>query len=248
MTEEARIFPASVYSDADLIPVLEKATPEELDALVKLFRKKFRVELDESNNSIAAIVHAFQQMGRNYFVLLASGKGKPYATIVYKVAKRCWAGPDKNDSVAEMELKVINRILRKAEKKLSAEQRQELFEELEKASNQKLKGKSLQVVMKQVGTHTVRVIIAQIVAREVLKQTGVQVFARIAISASATRIFALLGGPIGWAVSILWFIWDLAGPAYTVTIPGVVLVGAMRIRQQGEESVEEMKETKNGNG
>lgn len=232
-----------VYSDMDLVPVLKKANDDELDALKQLLQKKFRCKLKkEGNNDIPAIVNAFQEMARNYFLLFFLGKGKPYSLIVHKVAKKVGAKPQKQQSVPEMELNIIIKILEKAEKKLQPEQREELRKEMESVAGRKLTGKTLGIILKQGGLHTVRVLIAHLVAKEVLKKAGIQLTTRVVASATAGRFLALLGGPIGWAVSILWLLWDLSGPAYTVMIPGVVLVGAMRIRQQAEESAEEMGE------
>ena len=42
------------------------------------------------------------------------------------------------------------------------------------------------------------------------------------------RLLALLAGPIGLALTGLWALADIAGPAYRVTIPCVILIAYMR--------------------
>ena len=52
----------------------------------------------------------------------------------------------------------------------------------------------------------------------------------LSLAANATFVKALsvFAGPIGIAVTALWTIMDIAGPAYRVTIPCVILIAAFR--------------------
>lgn len=43
-----------------------------------------------------------------------------------------------------------------------------------------------------------------------------------------TRTLAVLTGPIGWGITGLWAIIDVAGPAYRVTIPAIIQVAVLR--------------------
>lgn len=47
-------------------------------------------------------------------------------------------------------------------------------------------------------------------------------------NSTLTRIMAILTGPIGWAITALWTMIDIAGPAYRVTIPAVIQVAYLR--------------------
>jgi uncharacterized protein YaaW (UPF0174 family) len=42
------------------------------------------------------------------------------------------------------------------------------------------------------------------------------------------RTMAILTGPIGWVITALWAAMDIAGPAYRVTIPSVMIVSMLR--------------------
>ena len=66
-------------------------------------------------------------------------------------------------------------------------------------------------------------IVANAVARQVLGH-GL----RLAANAGLARVMGVLAGPIGLAITILWTILDIAGPAYRVTIPCVLQVAYMR--------------------
>ena len=58
----------------------------------------------------------------------------------------------------------------------------------------------------------------------------------LAANATLTRALNILSGPIGWALTALWTAWDLAGPAYRVTVPGCIYIAAMRAVYQNEEA------------
>jgi uncharacterized protein YaaW (UPF0174 family) len=47
------------------------------------------------------------------------------------------------------------------------------------------------------------------------------------------RILGVFAGPVGWAIMSLWTVYDIAGPAYTVTVPACIYIAAMRQAQKG---------------
>ena len=49
-----------------------------------------------------------------------------------------------------------------------------------------------------------------------------------AANATLTRIASIMTGPVGWALTALWTIVDIAGPAYRVTIPAVIQIAYIR--------------------
>jgi uncharacterized protein YaaW (UPF0174 family) len=42
------------------------------------------------------------------------------------------------------------------------------------------------------------------------------------------RIVGVIAGPVGWTVTSLWTLFDIAGQAYTVTVPACLYIAAMR--------------------
>jgi uncharacterized protein YaaW (UPF0174 family) len=60
----------------------------------------------------------------------------------------------------------------------------------------------------------------------------------LAAGAALTRWMAIFAGPIGWAVTTIWTIYDIAKPAYRVTIPCVLHIAMLRqkylLEDQGE--------------
>ena len=43
-----------------------------------------------------------------------------------------------------------------------------------------------------------------------------------------TYLMRILSGPIGWALTGLWAIWKLLGPAYRVIVPATVVIASLR--------------------
>ncbi|MFC2611353.1 MAG: hypothetical protein ACFNYA_07650, partial [Capnocytophaga granulosa] len=79
------------------------------------------------------------------------------------------------------------------------------------------------------GTYKMAVIVANAVARSLLGR-GLS----FAGNATLTRTLGVALGPIGWIVTGLWTLLDIASPAYRVTIPCVIQVAYMRLKFQEE--------------
>ena len=54
----------------------------------------------------------------------------------------------------------------------------------------------------------------------------------LAGNAALTRLMGTFAGPIGWTLTGLWTLTDIAGPAYRVTVPAVIYVSYLRIKCQ----------------
>ena len=48
------------------------------------------------------------------------------------------------------------------------------------------------------------------------------------------RAVGVLTGPMGWALTGAWLAWDIASPAYRVTIPAVIQVAFMRFKYNSQ--------------
>jgi uncharacterized protein YaaW (UPF0174 family) len=88
------------------------------------------------------------------------------------------------------------------------------------------------LLLNQGANQAVRLIIIQMVLREFLLKLGI----RQAATWAGGRLVTILAGPIGWALGGLWASTDIAGPAYSVTVPGVLLVAMIRTRLAAEET------------
>ena len=45
-----------------------------------------------------------------------------------------------------------------------------------------------------------------------------------------SRSLGMLMGPVGWALLSGWTAWDIAGPAYQVTVPAVLQIAFLRLK------------------
>ena len=89
---------------------------------------------------------------------------------------------------------------------------------------------ALQAAMRMGGfaSYKIAVIVANAVAKVLLKR-GLSVGANAALS----RWIGVFVGPIGWVLTGIWTLVDIAGPAFRVTIPAVIQVAYMRIKSKG---------------
>ena len=58
---------------------------------------------------------------------------------------------------------------------------------------------------------------------------------------AGSRAFSILTGPIGLALATLWTIYDIAGPAYRVTMPATIMIAYFRmIASKTEEELKQI--------
>ena len=50
----------------------------------------------------------------------------------------------------------------------------------------------------------------------------------LAANAAMTRMASIMLGPVGWVLTALWTLLDIAGPAYRVTVPAVIQLSYIR--------------------
>jgi uncharacterized protein YaaW (UPF0174 family) len=57
----------------------------------------------------------------------------------------------------------------------------------------------------------------------------------LAAGAALPRSMAIFTGPTGWAITGIWTIFDIAKPAYRVTIPCVLHIAMLRLKYMLQE-------------
>ena len=70
---------------------------------------------------------------------------------------------------------------------------------------------------------------------EVAKKNGLKILGGFAAKFASGRVFAILTGPVGWAATAAWTLFDVAGPAYRVMIPATIAIAYLRIISQKTE-------------
>lgn len=175
------------------------------------------------------IVEELQRFGGNSLVnLFRGGSGVPYAEIVRDVAEHVGASHSKAQPTEVIEGALLLKMLEHSLAGMSEDQRRDI----------------LSAVLPDHGMSTAPLTSEAIL--HILRSTRFSQYRLAAILAGATTT-ALLGrglsagataglsrslpalvGPIGWAIAALWTAFDLASPAYRVTVPCVIHIAYMR--------------------
>ncbi|PRJ62949.1 DUF3944 domain-containing protein [Haemophilus influenzae] len=231
--------------DPDL-EFLSKCTDEDLNDLVyclthdKDGSKRLTEELTLSNaykkhypyhslywEEIAAEIQCFG--GNTFANIFRGGKGVLYKEVLCDVCDKMKVNYNKNSTADRIEDALLSKILEDSLEKMSPDEIRQLATELgikntQNITKQVLLG-SFQTIFRAGGfkSYQLTVIVVNAVLKALIGR-GLS----FAGNAAATRVFAVLSGPIGWVITGLWTAFDIAGAAYRVTIPAVIQVAALR--------------------
>lgn len=231
--------------DPDL-EFLSKCTDEDLNDLVyclthdKDGSKRLTEELTLSDaykkhypyhslywEEIAAEIQCFG--GNTFANMFRGGKGVLYKEVLCDVCDKMKVNYNKNSPVGRIESGLISKVLEDSLEKMSPDEIRRLATELgikntQNITKQVLLG-SFQTIFRAGGfkSYQLTVIVVNAVLKALIGR-GLS----FAGNAAATRVFAVLSGPIGWVITGLWTAFDIAGAAYRVTIPAVIQVAALR--------------------
>ena len=153
-------------------------------------------------------------------------------TILFDVCDRMKVNYNKNASTEMIEEYLLQKILTDSLEQMTAEDMKKLVDEMNiKTQTPTKQGMTiaLQMAIRNGGfaPYKMAVIVANAVAQTLLGR-GLS----LALNAGLTKYISIFAGPIGWLVTVLWTLVDVAGPAYRVTIPSVIQIIYMRRRSQ----------------
>ena len=189
---------------------------------------------------IAAEIQCFG--GNTFATMLRGGEGVLYREVLTDACDKMKVNYNDSSAVERIELNLLMKVLEDAMAEMSEEQLKEVCDQLGIAP----KGYrytaeaiilALQIMIRKGGfiAYKIAVIVANAVAKALIGR-GLPLVANAAL----TRTMAIFAGPIGWVLSSLWLLLDIAGPAYRVTIPSVMMVAylrqnAIRLEEQNTE-------------
>lgn len=234
--------------DSDLVPLIRSAESNELSILVEYIHKDYNQDLFlvpsfksqnpraeeniyEGDHKIYAdeIAAELQRYGGNTIVnLFRGGKGVYYIEILRDVADHLKLSYSKNDTAQFIEFQIYLKIISDAYTKMSEKERKDFLDELGLSGigiPSSLPIMAIQTSIKISGflAYKLSVIVANSVAKFLIGR-GLS----FTVNTSITKTLGAFAGPIGWAITAIWTVIDLAGPAYRVTIPCVLHVAYMR--------------------
>jgi uncharacterized protein YaaW (UPF0174 family) len=187
--------------------------------------KRNKAFSDSDRFMIAREIRAF---GGNSLVNLFRGGGVEYSELARDVADHLKVPFNKSGPVVNVEIAILQKLFNDALSKMSDGERQQVLEELNIGDLAGMGPAAIAMALaggKLAGfaAYKMALIVANALAKAILGR-GLP----FAVNAALTRTMGVMLGPIGWVVTGIWTVADLASPAYRVTVPCVVQIAYMR--------------------
>lgn len=151
-----------------------------------------------------------------------------YREVVCDVTMHLKVSVHKDSSVPTMEDGIMRKMLADAYEKMSLEEKKALLDSLNLSDMSLLQPTALAAAIAAgrlagFATYKLAAIVANAVAKALLGK-GLT----FAASGALMRGISVLIGPVGWILTGIWTLADMASPAYRVTVPCVVQLAYMR--------------------
>jgi len=234
--------------DYELKNILENSSDEDIIILIDIITDSGngRVSLSEEikeallnvkqNSPISSIDNFTKKLiskeiqhfgGNSLASLFRGGKGVLYKEIVCDVASHTGSNYNEKQDTAQIESAILLKIVEKSLEKMTEEERKQFFDQF----GIKYDGITPVAMMALLGVirgsgfafYKMATIVAQATAKALLGR-GLT----FAATGSMLRGITAFAGPVGWAITGVWTAFDLASPAYRVTVPCVIQLAYMR--------------------
>lgn len=197
-------------------------------------KQSYRVNYPDNMVAIVPdIVDELQRFGGNTIMTMLNGHGATYRTILEDVCKTLKVPFNKNNTTELLEQYLLQQFLVMSVDKMTEEDVHQLSSKLTKEAFKRRPG-----LLKAGSPLFIR--LTTMLIANLAKSVGLKQAAGLVAKFAGGRAFAVLAGPIGWVLSSLWAAYDIAGPAYRVTIPCTLTIAYLRMTQNMSE--DELKE------
>jgi len=175
-----------------------------------------------------------QSFGGNTIVNAFRGYGVPYREVLIDVANNLNVNFSEQASVELIEMNLLMKICHEALGKMSEAERAQIVKDMEIKGLLNLSPETivaaLQVAIKFAGfkAYMLATTVANGVATKLLGTGLITSGIPFVANASLMRVMGVFAGPIGWVITGLWTLIDIAGPAFRVTVPSVIQIAYMR--------------------
>lgn len=181
---------------------------------------------------ISAEVQCFG--GNTFATLFRGGKGILYKEVLTDVCDKLKVNYNKSSSTETIEMNLLMKILTDSIENMSQEEIKNIIENLNlKTTNYSKEAliAALQAAIKMGGflSYQIAVIVANAIAKLLLGR-GLTFAGNVVL----TRTISIFAGPIGWIITGIWTLIDIGGPAYRITIPSVIHIAYMRLKNKSE--------------
>ena len=226
------------------LKVLRKMKNDELKVLIQILLDKGRVTEDLSSSELFRTCHEsgnyapcidlvdeeIRRFGGNTIVNLFRGGGPEYKEIACDVCEKLDVEVNQSKRMREIDTALLKKVLTKMWEEMEDKDRRELLESLNikitTDSNFKAEGLAALLTAFRAGgfaSYQLTMIVVNAVAKMILGR-GLA----LATNATINKVLGIATGPIGIALTTMWVVADITGPAYRVTIPVVIYLAAMR--------------------
>ncbi len=191
---------------------------------------------------IAAEIQCF---GANTLAtLFRGGEGVLYREVLTDVCDKMKVNYNSGSSVETIELHLLMKVLTDSMKEMSPEELEAVCDDLG-LSPRRYTPEAITVALQTairfggILPYKIALIVANAVAKALIGR-GLS----LAANAALTRLMSAFAGPIGWTLSAAWLLMDIAGPAYRITVPAVIMVAYLRAESAKREMEEKKRKKK----
>lgn len=230
--------------DDDLLPLLRNADADELDNLVGYITKKggtscqlkhvkaYKTHFPDHTCYADEIAAEIQKFGGNTILnIMRNGKGRNYKGIACDVASRIKVDVNKEEPIDMIEQKILLKVLELSWDKMKDSERQAFFKGIiDETVPDEMPGNFPRTLLNTaliaggaVVSYKLSLIVATAIANITLKR-GIAVLGDMVLARWAT----IFTGAVGIGLTTIWTLFDVAGPAYRVTVPCVLHIAMIR--------------------
>ncbi len=236
----------SLINDPDLYDVLSIAENSDLHILIdhitdqgkgrlalssdvceKLVEAKKDAQIsDEVRFLIAEELHRFG--GNTIMNLFRGGRGVPYREIVTDVASHVKAPHNDKNSCEQIELAILMKVLEQSIDKMTEDEKVDFFAQFGRDYS---RGAGPAVMAALIASIKFSGFAAYKLAAVVANSAAKAILGRgltFGATGGMMRGISVFAGPIGWGLTAIWTAYDLASPAYRVTVPCTIQISYMR--------------------
>lgn len=176
------------------------------------------------------IADELQHFGGNTIVNVCRREGVSYRTILEDVCMKMKVYFSDFDETEVLEKSLLKKLCSDVVNKMSDAELREMCDSLEiptKSPKKYMIAAAIQMAIRRGGAMLahITIYISRMITEVVLGRGAMIVGANF-----LNKAFGFFTGPVGWLIAAGWAIYDLASPAYRVTVPCVVQIACMRMQ------------------
>lgn len=183
------------------------------------------------NRILSKVVDEFRLFGGNTIAnIFRGGEGPEYSEILRDVAKKLKVSFNRQAPDELVERYILQKLFTDTLDRASNEELRAMMDELGYPTTSFTRQAAIATLMTawRAGGFQSYILLVTVVnaVMRFLIGRGLS----LAANAALTRMASIFMGPIGWVLTALWTVVDIAGPAYRVTVPAVIQIAYIRQR------------------